>query len=220
LLSIESHEGAESVVKVISVANKHRFAPLLDSMFRDRKTTFVDKLKWNVPVVDGIYEKDQFDNDDAVYLVATNREGNKHISSMRLLPTSRPHLLSDVFPQLCDGELPRGEDIWEVSRICTAPDLKEDARTARRHMSIALIEFALLYGATRLTLVSHMEYLSRLLALGWECRPLGYGKEVFGQAMGAMEISVTQTTLDMVRKMFGNGVRVPVLELEGVSIAA
>jgi len=208
------------VVKLVTAANKQRFAPLLDSMFRDRKTTFVDKLKWQVPVVDGIYEKDEFDTDTAAYLIAANREGTKHVSSMRLCPTSGPHLLSDVFPQLCDGEIPRGDDIWEVSRICTAPDLKEDPRTARRHMSIALIEFALLYGATRLTLVSHMEYLARLLALGWECRPLGYGKEVWGQAMGAMEISVTPTTLTMVRNMFGNGSRIPVLEVEGVSVAA
>lgn len=208
------------MVKLVTAANQQRFAPLLDSMFRDRKITFVDKLKWQVPVVDGIYEKDQFDTDAAAYLIAANKEGNKHISSMRLLPTTGGHLLSDVFPQLCDGEIPRGEDIWEVSRICTAPDIKEDPRTARRHMSIALIEFALLYGATRLTLVSHMEYLSRLLALGWECRPLGYGAEIWGQAMGAMEISVTPTTLTMVRNMFGNGQRVPVLELEGVAIAA
>ena len=208
------------MVKLVTGSNKQRFAPLLDSMFRDRKTTFVDKLKWDVPVVDGVYEKDEFDTDAAVYLIASNKEGTKHISSMRLLPTTGGHLLANVFPQLCDGEIPKGDDIWEVSRICTAPDLKADPRAARRHMSIALIEFALLYGASRLTLVSHMEYLARLLALGWECRPLGYGAEVYGQSMGAMEITVTPTTLQMVRNMFGNGARVPVLEVEGVAVAA
>lgn len=208
------------MVRLVTGANKQKYASLLDSMFRDRKRIFVDELKWKVPVVDGVYEKDEFDTDDAAYLIAPTKDGTRHYSSMRLLPTTGGHLLKNVFPFLCEGDIPVGEDIWEVSRICTSPDIKEDARTARRHMSIALIEFALLYGATRLTLVSHMEYLSRLLALGWECRPLGFGKEVEGQAMGAMEISVTPTTLEMVRRMFGNGRRVPVLEVEGVSVAA
>ena len=40
-------------------------------MHRDRKKIFVDALKWDVPVVDGQYEIDQFDTDDAIYLLAS-----------------------------------------------------------------------------------------------------------------------------------------------------
>lgn len=209
------------MVKLVTGSNKDRFQPLLDGMFRDRKKVFVDRLKWDVPVIDGVYEKDEFDTDDAVYLIAVNPETGTHQGSMRFLPTTGPHLLKDVFPSLCEGELPQGDDTWEITRLCTAPQIKgEDARNVRRHLSIAMIEFAILYGAARLTMVTHMDYLSHLLAVGWECRPLGMPKEFHGQMLGAMEISITPATLKTVRMLFNGGVRVPVLELEGLVKAA
>jgi len=210
------------LVKVVTAANRDRFKPLLDSMFRDRKRVFVDKFKWNVPVVDEVLEKDQFDNDDAVYLIVADPETGLHMGSARMLPTTGPHLLKDVFPTLCEGEMPIGDDVWEVTRMCTSPDLKKDIdpRGVRRSITIAFVEFAILYGATRLTLLAHMEYLSRILALGWECRPLGIPKELNGQLMGAMEISITPATLQTVRMLFAGGVRTPLLELEGITRAA
>ncbi len=60
------------MVYAISHANRFQFGQELDTMFRDRKRVFVDRLKWNVPVVDGIYEKDQFDTEDATYIVCAD----------------------------------------------------------------------------------------------------------------------------------------------------
>jgi N-acyl-L-homoserine lactone synthetase len=209
------------VVKLVTGSNKDRFGPLLDGMFRDRKKVFVDRLKWDVPVIDGIYEKDEFDTDDAVYLISPDARTGEHQGSMRFLSTAGPHLLRDVFPMLCEGEPPIGDDVWEITRLCTATTVKgEDARNVRRHLSIAMIEFALIYGGTRLTMVTHMDYLSHLLAVGWECRPLGMPHEYAGQMLGAMEIAITPATLQTVRSLFGGGDRVPVLELEGLVRAA
>jgi acyl-homoserine lactone synthase len=208
------------LVNVVTRANRERFSGLLDSMFADRKRVFVDRLKWDLPVIDGRFEKDEFDTDDSVYLISADRTTNTHICSMRLMPTTQPHLLRDKFAFLCEGEIPVGEDVWEVTRLCTTPGLKGDnARNARRHLSIAMVEFALLYGLTRLTMITHMEYLSRLLAVGWECRPLGLPQDYAGQLLGAMEVSITPATLKAVRLQFG-GTRTPVLELEGLVEAA
>jgi hypothetical protein len=69
-------------------------------------------------------------------------------------------------------------------------------------------------------MMTHMDYLSHLLAVGWECRPLGMPHEYAGQMLGAMEISITPATLRTVRTLFGGGAQVPVLELEGVNKAA
>ena len=209
------------MVKLVTGTNKDRFATLLDGMFRDRKRVFVDRLKWDVPVVDGIYERDEYDTDESVYLISPDPKTGAHMGSMRYLKTTGPHLLKDVFPNLVEGELPIGEDVWEITRLCTSPDVKgEDARNVRRHLSIAMIEFAILYGASRLTMMTHMDYLSHLLAVGWECRPLGMPHEYAGQMLGAMEISITPATLRTVRTLFGGGAQVPVLELEGVNKAA
>jgi acyl-homoserine lactone synthase len=90
----------------------------------------------------------------------------------------------------------------------------------RRYVTIAFVEFGILYGASRLTLIAHYEYLSRILALGWECRPLGIPKELEGQLMGAMEVSITPATLRTVRMLFARGIHTPMLELEGLTRAA
>jgi len=57
--------------------------PLLQSMFADRKRLFVDLFGWDVPVVDGVYEIDQFDDDHTVYVIATDA-GGAHTASIRL----------------------------------------------------------------------------------------------------------------------------------------
>lgn len=208
------------MVSLVTSANRVRYATELDGMFRDRKRVFVDRLKWDLPVVDEIYEKDIYDTDRASYLISAEAQSRHHICSMRLMPTTEPHLLRDVFPFLCDGEIPVGEDVWEVTRLCTSPRLAGDsARNARRHLSIAMVEFGLLYSLTRLTMITHVEYLSRLLAVGWECRPLGLPKEHQGQLLGAMEVSITPATLKAIRIQFG-GCRTPVLEIEGLQAPA
>lgn len=95
-------------------------SPVLNDMYRDRKRIFVDLLGWDVPVVDGAYEIDQFDDEHAIYVVATNERG-EHDGSIRLLPSVRPHVLGDIFPELCDGPVPSGEHIFELSRACLSP---------------------------------------------------------------------------------------------------
>jgi len=206
------------MVDVVTVNNRHNFRPTLEQMHRDRKTIFVDKLKWDVPVVDGEYEIDQFDNDDAIYLLALDPERRRHLGSVRLLPTIGPHLLSDVFPFLCEQDVPRGDDIWEITRLCTAPEKDIDHRTVRRRIATALCEFGLLYGIRRYTCVSHMPYLSHLLSVGWECEPLGEPKEVGGSVLGALSITITPATLQLFRHKMQS--RVPVLQLDHISEAA
>ena len=89
---------------------------LLRSMFADRKRLFVDLFGWGVPVVDDLYEIDQFATADAVYIVIS--ESGEHAASLRLLPTDRPHMLDTLFPNLCPVGVPSGKTIWESTRLC------------------------------------------------------------------------------------------------------
>mgnify|MGYP001610745550 CR=1 FL=1 len=86
---------------------------VLHAMFVARKRVFVDLLKWDIPVLDGRFEIDQFDDAHATYLVLADRDG-AHLGSARLLQTARPHILGDLFPGLCEGAPPRGDDIFGV----------------------------------------------------------------------------------------------------------
>jgi N-acyl-L-homoserine lactone synthetase len=202
------------MIRVVDRTNRDKNQDALNAMHMDRKSVFVDQLKWKVPVVDGRYEMDEFDTPHAVYLIASNPETGAHLGSVRLLPTTRRHLLGDVFATLVDGEIPRGPDVFEVTRLCTSPLLADwEAHYAvRTRLATALIEYALTMGITRYTMLTHMSYLPQLLAIGWDVEPLGLPKEIGGQMLGALQVNVHASTLQLFRQTFA--ISGPVLRLD------
>src|SRR5690242_15695686 len=106
------------MLHLIKGVDHPREAALVASMLADRKRVFVDLLGWDVPH-DGTIERDEFDHDDSEYLIFAR--GDDHIASVRLLRTDRRHLLGSVFPELCEGDVPGGPDIREISRFCISP---------------------------------------------------------------------------------------------------
>ncbi|MDB5829628.1 MAG: N-acylhomoserine lactone synthase [Variovorax sp.] len=89
---------------------------LLRGLALYRHRVFVEMLGWDLSVKDGM-ELDQFDRPDTVYVVARNDDGEL-IGTARLLPTDRPYLLREVFPQLLgDQPAPQTPTIWELSRF-------------------------------------------------------------------------------------------------------
>ncbi len=206
------------MVDVVTAHNRHNYRDVVEQMHRDRKKIFVDQLKWDIPVVDGQYEKDQFDTDDAIYLMALDPAKTRHMGSVRLLNSSGPHLLGDVFPYLCEKGVPRGDDVWEITRLCTAPYKDVEPRPVRGRIATALCEFGLLYGINKYTCVAHIQWLSALLAVGWECEMLGEPRQVGNEVIGAMSISISAATLQMFRDRKKS--RIPVLQLDHIAQAA
>lgn len=193
------------MVAVVGAHNRALHRASVDAMFRDRKRIFVDWLKWDIPVVDGVYEMDRFDDASALYLIDEGLGAQPHLGSVRLLPTSGPHLLGDIFPQLAEDGPPRRDDVWEITRLCVTPGLKGAAALAiRRHIAQALVETALLFGVTRYVAVAHVEWLSGIIATGWETRPLGLPRQVGNEMVGAIEIIVTPETLQFLRRKYGS----------------
>jgi acyl-homoserine lactone synthase len=198
------------MIQLIATPDRPMFERQLAHMFRERKRVFVDRLGWEVPVVDGEFEIDQFDTEAAVYLLSLDATGVQ-LGSVRLLPSTGPTLLSEVFPHLCERGVPTGQDVWEITRICTLGSGPE-ALLVRKRLMIGMVEFALLNGVKRFTLVAHLPYLSRLLAVGWDCEPLGLPQPHGEQLLGAMVINVTPDTLIHLRQRAG--VQGPLLRWE------
>ncbi len=165
------------MITVINGADRARWLPTLDSMFELRHEVFIKRLGWPLPSQSG-REIDQFDHDDAHYLVLPNADGDV-VASCRMTPTSRPNLLTDVFPYLVDRPpVPMSPDIWEVSRV--AVDHRRE-RLALLPPGVnpsgalfcAMFEFAMLVGARMLVSVSD-PYIERILRIaGWALEPLG-----------------------------------------------
>jgi N-acyl-L-homoserine lactone synthetase len=170
-------------------------------MHRHRRQVFVDRFGWELPVAEGGLEIDQFDGERAVYLLALDEAG-RLTGSLRLLPSQGPHLLGDIFPYLCEAGVPRGEDVWEVSRFCTDPELA-DPRLARKQLLVGLVEYALLYGVSRFTCVTHMVGLQQLVGIGWDATPLGLPQGQGAAQVGALAIDITPETLKLLRGQAG-----------------
>jgi acyl-homoserine lactone synthase len=164
------------------------------SMFAARKSVFVDLLKWDLPVLDGRYEIDQFDDPHARYLIITDMD-RSHLASARLLPTTRPHILDTLFQSLCDEEVPRGPRIWEITRFCLGRQLRSaERRQVRNQLVSALAVHALETGIETYTGVAEMAWLQQILSFGWQCRALGEPLPSQGALLGALEITITPQT--------------------------
>lgn len=91
-------------------------ADIKAEMFKYRYDVFIEQLGWDLAVSPHI-EKDQFDHEDTMYVVA-KREKGEIAGCARLLPTTDPYLLEKVFPELLNGmPPPKSPEIWEVSRF-------------------------------------------------------------------------------------------------------
>jgi N-acyl-L-homoserine lactone synthetase len=167
---------------------------VLGAMFVARKRVFVDLLKWDVPVLDGRFEVDQFDDVHAAYLVLADH-GGAHLGSTRLLSTMRPHILGNLYPCLCDDGPPRGEGISEITRFCLDRSLNaRDRRTVRDTLVSAIVLHALETGIHTYTAVAEMRWLQQILAFGWRCMPLGVPQAIDGALLAAVAIDVDEAT--------------------------
>jgi len=105
------------MIYVIDSLNRSQYLPLLNEMFRLRKRVFHDRLGWDVEITDG-KEIDVFDHLDPAHVVSVDDTGHV-VGCMRLLQTTGPHMLADVFSSLLDGEPPlRSSTVWEATRFC------------------------------------------------------------------------------------------------------
>ncbi len=189
------NKDAERLVMIINLQGRSGAqSKVLSAMFEARKRVFVDLLDWDVPVVDGRFEIDQFDNEDAQYLVVAE-PGGAHLASARLLPTEGPHLLADLFPFLCDTEVPRGPDIREITRFCLDPaPSAARRREVRNRLIAALVDHALAEGIRTYTGVAELGWFRQIIGFGWNCRPLGIPRPLGSSHITALAIDIDAQT--------------------------
>nr|WP_051531580.1 acyl-homoserine-lactone synthase [Sphingomonas sp. URHD0057] len=166
----------------------------LRTMFEDRKSVFVDLLKWDVPILDGRFEVDEFDDSQATYLIIADEDGD-HLGSARLLPTTRPHILSTLFAGLCAAAPPIGPNVAEITRFCLSRRQSAAARRSTRNQLVsALAWHALETGIQTYTGVAEIAWLQQVLAFGWDCRPLGIPERLECGMIGALAIEIGSDT--------------------------
>jgi acyl homoserine lactone synthase len=112
--------------------------PLFDQMFRLRAATFKTRLDWDVEVIDG-WERDAYDDLDPLYLMSIDPLSGQLRGSCRLLPTSGPHMMSEVFgPHFEPDATLCSPRIWEVTRFCVREEMKSTATPSG--LNVATVE--------------------------------------------------------------------------------
>lgn len=161
-----------------------------------RHRVFVEQLGWQLDTVDGI-ELDQFDRPDTMYVIAQDDDG-RVCGCARLLPTTRPYLLGDVFPQLLNGlPIPQSSEVWELSRFA-AVDFNSQTTTALGHFSsevaIQLLQEAIAcaarQGAKQLITVSPIGVERLLKKAGFRARRAGPPMIIDGHPIFACWIEI------------------------------
>lgn len=192
-------------IKLVDADARLQFSKHLIEMHHDRKRVFVDQLGWQLPTAGSWLEIDQFDNEYTVYLIACAGDDDRHLASVRLLPTNRPHMLNTIFADLPDGGPVVGEDVWESSRFTIAPLGMRGAEVMRlsQYLALAHVEFALLNGIRRYTMIGEVHRVATVAAMGWKVRPLCMPKDCDGKKVVSLEVTIDEDTLQRMRRRFG-----------------
>ncbi len=164
-----------------------------------RHRVFVDALQWQLPVEDGL-ERDQFDRDDTLYVVARGSK-DEVCGCARLLPTTRSYLLDEIFPELMNGlPAPHSHDVWELSRFSTMPVdgapalLRGEARVRFCRLFAVVVEIAAAHGATRLITVTALGVERILRSIGIHAHRVGPPRLVDGKPTLAMWVELDDQT--------------------------
>jgi acyl homoserine lactone synthase len=187
------------VLSIISQENAHLHWDALASMHQLRRQVFSERLGWGVSVVNGL-EIDQFDIPDAHYLVHRDAEGRVDACT-RLLPTTGPYLLGDVFSNLIDGEPPRDARIWESTRFCA--DHARAPRNIAAVLMAGMLEFGVDRSLSAYVSVSDVRMEPIMRRAGWDPQRMGGTVETGTDTAAAERLTVSQEYLARVRKRAG-----------------
>jgi acyl-homoserine lactone synthase len=203
------------MIQAVAAANSHLFEKELLDYYRVRHQIFVGERGWKqVARPDGL-EKDQFDTNDAIYILGI--ENGSVYGGARLVPTVKPHLLSEVFPHLASvHSVPREPGVFEWTRIFVVKAKREGRNAGQTAGTVicGLLEFCLEEGIYALSGVIDAWWLPRFHDMGWTVRPLGLPELVDKDWVVAVVMPIDDETLRKTRAF--HGIEGPVLIRRGL----
>lgn len=193
------------MIEIITAENIHLYQTEMDEAYRLRHDVFVDEKGWNDLARADRREIDQFDNEHAVHMIC--RRDGKVVGYQRMLPTTKPHLLSSVLSDLCEVDQPIGNYVWEWTRYCVAKPYRERGRTlspVANALLSAIVEWGMGCGVDHIIIEMEPIWLLRLVQLNFMVTPLGIPREIDGSSVVAVVAKFDHRTLGMLQTMRGN----------------
>ena len=137
------------MIIVVTPQMRHLYQDRLDQMYRLRYEVCVKQWGWKIPNQQAGVDKDDFDTDDTIYLMYFDERRDDIIACCRLNPTTKPYMLSELWPQHCDLQpLPNDSKVWESSRFVVSGNLDSKAEylEVMWRTCVAITEYCLRVG--------------------------------------------------------------------------
>lgn len=197
------------MLHIVDATNINHYRDEMEQAYRLRHTVFVDEMEWeDLRRPDG-REIDQFDDARALHMLYI--EQGKVFGYQRMLPTLKPHLLSDVLPELCEGDRPVGPNIWEWTRYCVDRPHRERGRALSpiaNALLSGIVEWGFEAGVDRIIIEMDPLWLLRLVQLHFRVTPLGLPQKIGNKDTVAVVAAFDKRTLARLQEMRGNSDRV------------
>ncbi|MER9599187.1 acyl-homoserine-lactone synthase [Mesorhizobium sp. M0244] len=190
-------------VHVVDASNSFAYQEELDSYFRLRHEIYVDERGWHELRRPDRREIDSFDTSDAVHLLGI-QPGRGVVAGSRLVPSLRPHLMSEIFPQLADDGVPRRPNVFEWTRFFVARDLREPGRPCHAAGVIycGILEFCIQRHISNLTIVCEDYWFDHLASIGWSPKQLGPSLKRDDMTMIGLMVDVGPSALMATRQFY------------------
>lgn len=187
-------------IHIVTRDNRHLYKDQMEDTFRIRHVVYVKERGWKALDRPDEREIDQFDTEQARYLVVL--EGERVIGGMRMVPTTAPTLMSELFPQLCIRPLIQRLDVFELSRIFVIPEKRgEQTRPNIQDLLLCgVMEYGLEEGMSQFTIVLETWWLPRLQDRGWRVTPLGLPEDIDGMSTIAVAVEVADDSVVQLRQ--------------------
>jgi acyl homoserine lactone synthase len=206
------------MIRLVSGSHRADFPREIAQMHEIRKRTFYDRLHWQVKTLRS-WEIDEFDALNPLYLLSMDEQSNVR-GSVRLLPTTGPNMLADVFPQLLpDGTRVESSTVWESSRFSVDQEAASERsenllNRTTGELLIGIVEIGLMAGLTEVVSVYDAMF-ARIL------KRANCAAELIGKPTRLGEIMGYAALFEISERMLGNlrkaaGVAEPVLEEKSV----
>jgi acyl-homoserine lactone synthase len=190
-------------VHVVTEKNRHLYERQIEDAYLIRHAIYVKERGWMALDRPDGREVDQFDTNHARYLLVL--ESERVVGGMRMVPTTAPTLMSELFPQLCLRPLIRRPDVFELSRIFVVPEKRGDHARPRIEdlLLCAVMEYGLEEGMSQFTIVLETWWLPRLQKRGWRVVPLGLPEDIDGMSTIAVAVEVHEDSVVQLQRQQG-----------------
>ena len=184
------------MLMVIPGSDISRHAVLMDRAFRFRHAVFVEEKGWEDLRQRYGLERDRFDDAHATHHICLR--GDEIVGYQRLLPTTRPHLLTEVLSDLCRKRPPRGPRVVEWTRFCVAPghrEMRPRGDSPFLELAQGVVEWGMASKVDTVTVAIDWRLMVIAMQLRFFVRPLGFPKRIGRDEVVALRMSFNRETL-------------------------